>query len=400
VLLLLRAFSSGAVALTGIEAISNGVPYFRPPETRNAHQTLVALALAFGALFLGIGFLSGQIGIVPDPTEVETVHSQLTRLILGSGPLHLILEVSALLLLILAADTGFADFPRLLSLLARDGFLPQAFAVRGARLAFSNGIILVAAISGVLIVIFHGSVTLLVPLFTVGAFATFTLSQAGMARRWWLRHEPGWHWRMVINAVGAIVTTVVLVIVVVSKFVYGAWIVAVLVPLLVMALHAVGVHHDRLIRHTRIGSGQAGARYAAIPMRHHAVITVGRVDRIVLQAVRYARGLNGKIEAVHVTDDWQHGQQLRAEWDALETGIPLVILESPIRAHSGALVRYLDFIQKHQDPQCYVTVVLPELLPTRWWHPMLHNYFAWKLKWVMLFRHHTAVTSVPYEVKD
>jgi amino acid transporter len=400
ILLILRAFSSGAVALTGIEAISNGVPYFQPPEARNAHRTLAALAIIFGGLFLGIGYLAGVIGIVPDPTEVETVHSQLTRLVIGSGPLHLILEASALLLLVLAADTGFADFPRLLSLLARDGYLPSAFAVRGARLTFSNGIVLVGVIAAVLIVAFRGSVTLLVPLFTVGAFATFTLSQAGMARHWWRRRDGGWQYHMAINALGAVATAVVLGIVVVSKFAFGAWIVVVVLPLVVYALHSVGTHHDRLLRHVRVGSARAAARILSSQMRLYAIITVGGIDRVVLNAVRYARSLDAQVEAVHITDDREQADQLRAEWERLETGFPLVILESPFRSYTGALLRYVDFLQQHKDPNCLVTVIVPEVRPTRWWHPLLLNYFAWRLKWVFLFRPHTAVVSIPLDVRD
>ena len=400
VLLILRTFSSGAVALTGIEAISNGVPYFKPPEARNAHRTLAALAIVFGVLLLGISFLAGALGIVPDPTETETVHSQLTRTLVGSGPLHVALEASALLLLILAADTGFADFPRLLSLLATDGYLPHAFAVRGARLAFSNGIILVAGISAVLIVAFRGSVSALVPLFTVGAFGTFTLSQAGMARHWWHRRGSGWHWRMGVNGFGAAVTTLVLAIVVVSKFAYGAWIVVVILPLLVFILHELGVHHDRVTRQLRVSSSQAAHRMLAQPMRQHAVITVGRIDRAVLRAVAYARTLEAEIEAVYITDDVARGKEFRDRWTSMDIGIRLVVLDSPIRSTTHALMQYLDFVQNQLESQCLVTVILPEVQPTRWWHPLVHNYFAWRLKWTLLFRPETAVTTVPYTIHD
>jgi len=399
-LLLLRAFSSGAVALTGIEAVSNGVQYLKPPETSTAHQTLVGMAIAFGALFLGTSFLSSAIGIIPDPTEVETVHSQLTRTLLGSGPAHVALETSALLLLILAADTGFADFPRLLSLLARDGFLPAAFATRGPRLTFSNGIILVAVISGALIVIFRGSVSALVPLFTIGAFATFTLSQAGMTRHWWRRRERGWRWRLAANAVGALATSVVLAVVIVSKFAYGAWIVVVILPILVFALYAVGAHHERLVRHLQIGSVPLAKRIASTPIRHHIVLTVEQIDRVALHALAYCRALNVDLEAVHICEDRAQGQELRRQWDNLESGIPLTVLESPIREHTGALLRYLDFVHKYEHPHNFVTVVVPELLPTHWWHPVSRNYSASRVKWALLFRPQTAVTSVPYGIQE
>jgi amino acid transporter len=398
-LLLLRAFSSGAVALTGVEAISNGVPYFKRPEAQNAHRTLAALAVIFGALILGLSFLSGAMGIIPDPTETETVHSQITRTLIGSGPLHLILEASALLLLILAADTGFADFPRLLSLLARDGYVPHAFAVRGARLAFSNGIILVAVISGVLIVAFRGSVTALVPLFTVGAFGTFTLSQAGMARHWHRKHGPGWHWRMAINAFGAVVTSVVLVVVVVSKFTSGAWIVVVILPIVVYVLHTLGSHHDRLVRLLHVASPESVSHALSRPMHHHSVIPVGRIDKAVLQAVEYARSCEGEVEAVYICDQVSQAVDIRSKWNSMQIGVKLVVLESPTRASAQALVRYLDFIERN-DEHSFTTVVLPEVLPTHWWHPLVHNYFAWSLKWILLFRPRTAVTSVPYEVHD
>jgi amino acid transporter len=396
ILLLLRAFSSGAVALTGVEAISNGVPYFRPPETRNAHRTLFLLAVIFGLLMLGIGFLSGALGVVPDPTETETVHSQLTRTLIGGGPAYLVLEASALLLLVLAADTGFADFPRLLSLLARDGIVPHAFTVRGSRLAFTNGIVLVAIVSGVLIVLFRGSVTALVPLFTVGAFATFTLSQVGMARHWWKQRGVGWHWRMVVNGLGAAVTTIVLCVVVISKFAYGAWIVLVLMPLIVLVLHTLAVHHDRLQRQLRVSSAQGPGRVLSPPLRHHAIITVERIDRSVLLAVNYAQAFQATVEAVFVTDDHSRGAELHKQWGEMNIDIPLVVLESPYRWTTTALARYLDFLQKKTEPRCFVTVILPEVQPTRWWHPLIHNYFAWRLKWDFLFRRDTAVTSVPY----
>jgi amino acid transporter len=401
ILLLLRAFSSGAVALTGIEAVSNGVPYFKPPEAQNARKTLVALAVCFGGLFLGISFLAGVIGIVPDPAEVETVHSQLTRTLIGAGPVHVIIEASALLLLILAADTGFADFPRLIALLARDGFLPEAFATRGARLAFSNGIVLVTVISAVLIVVFAGSVAALVPLFTVGAFMTFTMSQAGMARRWWRLRSEGWRWRLAINGIGALTTACVLIVVVISKFAYGAWIVVLVLPVIVLALQRVGQHHARVLRHIRVDSPSTAQRVLAAPMRHYAVVTVEHVDRRVLQAIAYARGLEGHVEAVHVTDSLDEAAHLREQWASMVgPSVPLVILDSPYRATAGALLRYLDFVQRREERHTFITVVLPELLPTRWWHPLLHNYLGWRLKWLLLFRPRTAVTSVPYEARD
>jgi hypothetical protein len=314
--------------------------------------------------------------------------------------LHIVLEASALLLLVLAADTGFADFPRLLSMLASDGILPHAFAVRGARLAFSNGIMLVAAISAMLIIAFHGSVSALVPLFTVGAFGTFTLSQAGMARHWWHKRGNGWHWRMAINGIGAVVTSVVLVVVIVSKFAYGAWIVVLLLPLLVLLLHVLGAHHDQVTRQLRVASAAGAQRVLSRVFCERLVIMVGGIDRAVLHAVAYARALDTDVEAVHITDDLSRGKQLLERWDNMQIGVRLVLLYSPVRSTAHALMRYLDLIQREAESPCLVTVVLPEVQPTRWWHPLVHNYFAWRLKWTLLFRENVVVTSVPYEIRD
>jgi amino acid transporter len=403
-LLLLRAFSSGAVALTGIEAISNGVPYFKPPETSQARRTLVVMAVVFAALFLGIAFLAGQLGVVADPDEVETVLSQVTRTLVGRGPVYLLVQAAAILLLILAADTGFADFPRLLAMLANDGYLPSAFAARGLRLSFSNGIVLVSLISAVLIVAFQASVAGLVPLFTVGAFLTFTFSQAGMVRHWWRRREPGWHWRMAVNAVGALTTTVVLGVVLLSKFASGAWIVVLVLPILVFTLHAVGQHHRRLEANVRIAPGEARPWVNTLARRvHHlALIPVGAPDRIALHAVAEARTLlaPAAIQAVHVTDDHEAGARVVAEWNAVQVGVPMVVLETPYRETAEALLRYIDLLQAEYGPGAMVTVVLPETLPTRWWHPLLHNYLAWRLKWALLFRPSTCVLSIPYLVRD
>jgi amino acid transporter len=407
VLLVLRAFSAAAVALTGIEAVSNGVPYFKEPETTSARKALVLMAAAFGALFFGVAFLSAQIGVVADPSEVETVLSQLTRTLVGRGVVYWVLQVLALVMLMLAADTGFADFPRLLALLGKDGYVPTAFSARGVRLSYSNGIILIAAVSGVLIVAFQGSVAGLVPLFTVGAFLTFTLSQTGMVRHWWKKRESGWHWRLGVNAIGAATTTLVLAVVLVSKFMYGAWIVVMILPIIVLALRAVGRHNQRLQAHLRIAPAEARTFVAQERgrLQHAVLVPVSDADRLALHAVAYAQSLLGgerspRIEAVHATDDRDQGGELRARWDRMDTGVPLVILESPYRETAEALIRYIDVLQHQEGPTTIVTVVLPETLPTRWWHPLLRNYLAWRLKWALLFRPRTSVASIPYEVAD
>jgi amino acid transporter len=289
VFLILRAFSAGSVALTGTEAVSNGVPAFKPPEWRNARLVLIMMGGCFGSIFLGMSFLAGQLGIIPDPTEEQTVISQLTSLLVGSGsPFHYLVQVSTALLLVLAANTAFADFPRLASILARDRFVPRVFQFRGDRLAFTGGIVLLAVVAGILIVAFGGSVTNLIPLYTVGVFVAFTLSQSGMVRHWWkLRdEESGWRWRAAINGVGAVTTGIVAIEVAITKFALGAWMVLVLVPILIGIMWSVRQHYTRL----------EGARRAETPVIPEdivirAVVPVAELGVPARQALAFARAM-------------------------------------------------------------------------------------------------------------
>jgi hypothetical protein len=318
-------------------------------------------------------------------------------------------------MLVLAANTGFADFPRLLALLAKDRYLPDTFAARGSRLSFSHGILLVTAMAAVLLIVFKGSVAGLVPLFTVGAFVTFSLSQAGMVRHWWRHRERGWGWRMAANGVGAATTSVVLVVVLASKFVHGAWIVALALPLLVWGLHVVGRHNDRLAKRVRIRIEAAPRWTRALAARthHRVLVPVDAIDKVTLNAVASLMSLFGldaphgdavrprpSIELVHVTDDRDAGGRLQAEWRATGIPIPLTVLVSPYRATTDTLVRYADLLAHSDDGRSLVTIVLPETRPTRWWHPFLRNYLAWHLKWALLFRPKVSVFSVPLDVRD
>jgi amino acid transporter len=415
VLLLLRAFSSGAVALTGIEAISNGVPYLKEPETVNARRALLLMAGLFAALFLGLAFLAGQIGVIADPAEVETVHSQITRTLVGRGPIFWIVESSAVAMLILAANTGFADFPRLLALLAQDDYLPGAFATRGSRLAFSNGILLVAGVSAMLLVAFQGSVAGLAPLFTIGAFLTFTLSQTGMVRYWWRGRQRGWHWRLAANGVGGLTTGIVLVVVLVSKFRDGAWLVVVCLPLLVYILRNLGQHQQRLRAESAVEPSRAERLVEAVVerTRHRVLVPVAGSDRVTLHAVAFILSLVGDqapqvrgersrvlIEAVHVTDSREDGTRLQGHWQDLGLAVPLVVLESPTRAAAPALLRYISFLQRQAGVRTMVTVAIPETVPTRWWHPLVRNYLASRLKLALLTQPGVAVLSVPLALPD
>jgi amino acid transporter len=396
--LLLRAFSSGSVALTGTEAVSNGVPAFKPPESRNARIVLILMASCFGSIFLGMSFLAGRMAIVPDPTEQETVISQMTGLLVGEGsPYHYLVQISTALLLVLAANTAFADFPRLASILARDRYVPRVFQFRGDRLAFTGGIVLLAVIAGFLIVAFSGSVTNLIPLYTVGVFVAFTLSQSGMVRHHWkVREEQsGWRWRAAINGLGAVTTGIVAIEVAISKFALGAWMVLVIVPILIGIMWATHRHYQRLER-----SRRAETPMVADQVIVRAVVPVAELGVPAQQALAYARAVSpddAHVVAVHVTDDVASADHLRREWQEWEPGVEMVIIESPYRSLTGPLLAYIDAL-KDSNPRDTITVVLPEYVPSHWWEHLLHNQTALRLKAALLFHPGVVVTNVPYHM--
>ena len=330
-LLVFRAFAAGSVALTGTEAVSNGVPAFRPPEARHAGTVLILMGLLFGSIFLGISFLSSQLAIVPDPTEQETVISQLAGTLVGAGsPYHYLIQISTALLLVLAANTAFADFPRLASILGKDRFLPRQFQFRGDRLAFSVGIMVLAVLSAVLIVAFGGSVTNLIPLYTVGVFVAFTLSQSGMVRHWWRLREAqrGWRWRAALNGAGAVATGVVAVIVGVAKFALGAWMVLLLIPLLIGVMWAIGQHY-RALEEALAVSWDDQRLPARVP---RIIVPFSRLDRAAFAALAFARSISDDVTAVHVSDDRTDLEEIRRRWEAWNVPVKLTILESPYRA--------------------------------------------------------------------
>jgi amino acid transporter len=397
ILLVLRAFAAGSVALTGTEAVSNGVQAFRPPEVRNARLVLILMGTFFATIFLGISFIATQLGIAPDPSEQETVISQITRTLFGAGtPYHYLMQLSTAFLLILAANTAFNGFPRLASVLGRDRFLPRQFQHRGDRLALSFGIMVLAFLAAALIVGFGGSVTNLVPLYTVGVFVAFTLSQSGMVVHWWrLRHEErGWRWRAALNGTGAVATGLVAVIVGVAKFALGAWMVVLLIPLLIGLMWSIGQHYRSVERELAIAEG-AGA----LPPRKapRVLVPVSRLDRASLAAVAYARSISSDVTAIHVADEPHDVEAMQRQWAELGAPVNLVILESPYRALIGPLLAYIDATDR-MDPGLPTTIVLCELVPRHFWEYPLHNQTALRLKLRLFFRPNTVVVDVPYHL--
>ncbi len=392
--LFLRAFSSGAVALTGIEAISNGVPAFRKPESRNAATTLVWMGAILAVYFFGISVLAHR--LEPTLSEDETILSLLATSVFGDGSFfYYALQVSTAAILLLAANTAFADFPRIASILARDGYLPRQLHNRGDRLVYSNGVIALAVVAGLLVVAFGGVTTALIPLYAVGVFTGFTLSQYGMVKHHRRLQEPGWRRNAGINLVGATATGIVLVIVVVSKFTIGAWVPVVLIPLIVVVLRAVKRHYDRVATALRVPDDYRPRRHT-----HTVVVLVGTVHRATLAALGYARSLApDRLVAVTVVSDQDEAARVQAQWDRFGIETPLHIESSPYRELSRPIMAYLDELDARYDNDI-ITVVVPEFVLTRWWEQLLHNQSALVLKARLLFRPNTVVTSVPYVLRQ
>jgi amino acid transporter len=391
--LLLRAFSSGAIALSGVEAISNGVPAFRKPESHNAAKTLVWMGVILGTFFFGISLLAHRLD--PVPTENSTLLSVMGAWVFGSQSnfFYLLLQISTFAILILAANTAFADFPRLSSIIARDSYLPRQLANRGDRLVFSNGVILLSSAAIVLILAFQGKTSLLIHLYAVGVFTGFTLSQAGMVVHHRKLKEPGWKRNIVINGTGAVCTAIVLTIVIVSKFTVGAWIPVVLIPLIVLLFKGIHRHYMRVARALRIPAGWKPVRHT-----HTVVVLVGSVHRGVLSALAYAKSLApDRLVAVSVVSSDDDAEAIQDQWQRFGIDVPLHLEHSPYRELTRPVLTYLDELDAEDDSDI-ITVMLPEFVLTKWWEHLLHNQSALLLKARLLFRHNTVVMSIPYHI--
>ena len=389
--LLLRAYAAGCTALTGVEAVSNGVPALRPPEGRNAQTVMTWLGVLSILMFLGITYLAYDFGIVPGGEE--TVVSKIARRVFGVGVPYYVVQTATMLILLFAANTAYADFPRLSSILARDRFVPRQFANQGDRLVFSNGIIMLSGFAVLLVVVFAGDTHALLPLYAVGVFISFTLSQAGMVRRWLGRREPGWRWRVWVNGAGAVVTFAVMLTLAITKFSEGAWIVVLVIPVL-LAIFLVMRRHYAQVAEALSLDGVAGP-----PVFHHTVLVlVGDVHRGVVRAVQYARTLaaaDACVRGVFIETDPALTARIEEKWTTWGLGVPLVVLTSPYRSLLPPLLDYIDRIQACGDEEM-ITIVLPEFLPRKWWQHILHNQTALLIKGALLFRQNLVVADVPY----
>ncbi len=408
--LILKAFASGTTAVTGVEAISNGITAFKEPRSKNAGATLVWMAAILGTLLIGITFLSYQISAIP--SEAETVFSQLARTIWDSrGIVYLAVISATTVILVMAANTAFADFPRLSALIGADGFLPRQLAFRGSRLVYSRGIGTLAIIAILLIIVFNASVTRLIPLYAIGVFLSFTLSQTGMAVRWWksgklgpdekkvergstLVRDDHWLLKMVVNGAGAVTTAIVTVVFATTKFADGAWVIVVIIPLLIGAFYSIHIHYKGVAKKLSLDDFGAPPRI----IRHRVIIPISGVHRGTMAALRYANTLSNDITAVFVEIDPLETQKLLEKWKIWGDGVRLVVLVSPYRLLFEPLIQYIESVTTQMQPNEIVTIVVPQFIPSKWWANALHTQTAWGLRLALMFKKGIVITDVPYQV--
>jgi amino acid transporter len=406
--LLLHAFSNGTTALTGVEAISNGITAFKEPRSRNAGITLIWMSTILASLFLSITLIATWTGAIP--SEAETVISQIARTAFGGrGPLYFAVIAATTLILIMAANTAFNGFPRLSAMQAADGFLPRQLLYRGSRLVFSRGIVVLALLACLLIVIFQASVTRLIPLYAIGVFLSFTLSQAGMTRRWLksgrlapgeevreggsvLRFDLRWRAKMIVNGFGAALTAVVVCMFAITKFTEGAWVVIIIIPMLVGLFSAIRGHYRDMSAQLSLEDYGAPPRVA----RHRVLLPISGVHRGTVAALRYALALSDDITAVYVSTDPEKAGYVREKWGLWGNGVRLVVIESPYRLLVEPLLAYIERIADQRQPNETLTIVVPQFVPRRWWHQLLHAQTAVMLRLALLWRPGIVITNVPY----
>ncbi len=391
--LLLRAFASGCTALSGVEAISNGVPAFRQPESKNASTTLKIMALILGAMFAGITVLARLYHIAPDEVTHQTVLSLIAKSVFGQGIVYYYIQAATAMILLLAANTSYADFPRLASLLAKDGFLPRLLAMRGDRLVFSNGILTLGTLASLLVVLFGGNYNRLIPLYAVGVFLSFTLSQIGMVCHWVKLKEKNWLSHAIINGIGATVTGVALTIIAAAKFSHGAWIVIILIPALVFLFKSINRHYGEV-------SSELDPTGCTRPpaLKPIVVIPIATINKVVINTIEYAKSLTDNIIPVHICLDEDGSDRLREEWKKWDFGVELLVIPSPYRSIFGPLLRFIDRVEAKAKDNEQVTVLIPEFVTKRWWHYFLHNQTGLWLKTLLLRRKDIVIASVPYHL--
>lgn len=399
VFLILRAFANGCSSMTGVEAIADSVPMFKSPEARNATVTTYWMAGILGFMFIGIAFLIMHYHILP--IADVTAMSQLAEHIFGRSPMYFYIQITTMLVLYLAANTAYNGLPILLSIVARDGYMPRYLAARGERLTFSNGIVLLTIAAGLLIVAFGGDIEHLISLYAIGVFISFTIAQTSMVIHWRRERGKGWQVRAFLNGLGAVVTGLVVIIITVTKFLYGAWLILIFIPMMIYVFKSIRAHYDDMAEQLHLPEECYEEGAAIFPKGKHIVIVpVSTPTRVVYDTLKYAKQIGDNIVAVHVSDDEERDKKLIEKWEKWDPGVELVIIRSPYRLLMRPLLHFIDKKSRDKGPDDYITVIIPEFETNKPWHRLLHNQTGWFLRNTLIFKKNIIVTTVPYQIKD
>lgn len=398
IFLFLRAFAAGCTALTGIEAVSNGIPSFKDPAQKNAKIVLQLLAFIVLLIFGGLSYLATLYHAVPD--EKVTVIAQIATQVFGTGFMFYVIQGTTAIILIMAANTAFAGLPLLLALMAKDGFVPRQFTKRGKRLGFSNGIIVLSILASILVILFRGDTHLLMPLYAVGVFISFTLSQSGMFTKWVREKKTGWRHKAAINGLGALVTFVTVIIIGVTKFLHGAWIVCILIPILVHAMLRVRAHYSHVAEQLKLNVYERPKAIDLSEQKRYVIVPIDTLNRSFLKALNYARTISDNIIVFHVSVDDETTEKLLKKWDDYNVGIPIVVKQSPYRHIVGPLVKFIESEEYAAGPLDTVTVVIPQFVVAKWWGNILHNQTSLFIKTLLLKRRNIAMITIPYIIEE
>jgi Amino acid transporters len=398
IFLFLRAFAAGCTALTGIEAVSNGIPSFKEPAQKNAKIVLQLLAFIVLLIFGGLSYLATLYHAVPDPNV--TVIAQIANQVFGTSFMFYIIQGTTAIILIMAANTAFAGLPLLLALMAKDGFVPRQFTKRGKRLGFSNGIIVLAVLSSILVILFRGETHLLLPLYAVGVFISFTLSQTGMFTKWVREKKTGWRHKAAINGLGALVTFITVIIIGVTKFFHGAWIVCILVPILVRSMIRVKKHYNHVAEQLKLTVYKRPKEINLAEEKRYVIVPIDTLNKSFLKALNYARTISDNIIVFHVSVDDETTEKLLKKWDEYNVGIPIIVKKSPYRHIVGPLVKYIESDEYGAGPMDTVTVIIAQFVVTKWWGNILHNQTSLFIKTLLLKRRNIAMVTIPYIIQE
>ncbi len=397
--LVLRAFANGCSSMTGLEAISNGVPMFQSPGARNATITTYWMSGILGVMFIGTSFLTMHFHILP--TQGITALSQITELTFGRGWAYYYIQITTMLVLYLAANTSFNGLPLLLSILARDGYMPRYLGIRGERLSFSNGIVLLSIVAGILIFIYQGDTEHLISLYAIGVFLSFTIAQIGMVVHWRKERSPGWHLRATVNTLGAIVTGIVVLIIAITKFFYGAWLVLIFIPMMIFIFKKIRSHYNDMADqlHLPLEDFNPNIEANLKTGRNVVIVPIATPTSVVAQTLKYAKSISDDVVALHIATDEEVGKRVEEKWHGWNPGVELVTVYSPYRLVIQPLLDYIINLERQKNPEDYITILIPEFQTKKWWHRLLHNQTGWILRTLLILRENVIVTTIPFHLQ-